>query len=228
MAGQKGPDHAMEGLLSMFLHLDTSLNQLAGSLGIWVYAVLFLIIFCETGLVVTPFLPGDSLLFAVGALAAVPEAVIDPWLAFFLLSIAAVSGDALNYAIGRRLGPKVFSATNSRLLNRDHLLHTQRFYEKHGGKTIVLARFIPIVRTFAPFVAGIGRMKYGRFALFNVSGGIAWVLLFVGGGYLFGNIPTVKHNFHIVIVAIIVISVLPAVIEFLRARAAIRSGAELS
>jgi membrane-associated protein len=217
----------MEGLLSMFLHLDTSLNQLAGALGPWLYALLFLIVFCETGLVVTPFLPGDSLLFAVGALAAVPDAVIHPWVALVLLAIAAVSGDAVNYAIGRQLGPRVFTATESRLLNRDHLLHTQRFYEKYGGKTIVLARFIPIIRTFAPFVAGIGRMEYGRFALFNVSGGVAWVILFVGGGYLFGNIPTVKENFHIVIVAIIVISVLPAVIEFFRARAAIRSGAQL-
>jgi membrane-associated protein len=218
----------MEGLLSMFLHLDTSLNQLAGALGPWLYALLFLIVFCETGLVVTPFLPGDSLLFAVGALAAVPAAVINPLLAIVLLSIAAVSGDAVNYAIGRRLGPKVFTATESRLLNRDHLLHTQRFYEKHGGKTIVLARFIPIIRTFAPFVAGIGLMNYGRFALFNVSGGVAWVTLFLGGGYLFGNIPTVKQNFHVVIVAIIVVSVLPALIEFMRARAAMRSGAQLS
>src|SRR5690349_16873707 len=197
----------VSGAIDLFLHLDRHLNELVRQYGTGTYLILFLIVFCETGLVVTPFLPGDSLLFAVGALAAVPDAVIHPWLAVVLLSIAAVAGDAVNYAIGRRLGPKVFSATESRLLNRDHLLHTQRFYEKHGGKTIVLARFIPIVRTFAPFVAGIGRMNYGRFAMFNVSGGVAWVLMFVGGGYLFGNIPAVKRNFHVVIIAIIVISV---------------------
>jgi membrane-associated protein len=215
----------MEALLQTFLHLDASLNQLAASMGPWLYALLFLIIFCETGLVVTPFLPGDSLLFAVGALAAVPDAVINPWVAMVLLSIAAIAGDAVNYAIGRRFGPAVFTS-ESRLLNREHLLHTQRFYEKHGGKTIVLARFIPIVRTFAPFVAGIGQMSYSRFAMFNVAGGIAWLVLFIGGGYVFGNIPTVKSNFHIVIVAIIVVSVLPAVIEFLRARAASRRAPE--
>ena len=213
----------MEALIHTFLHLDVSLNQLAASMGPWLYALLFLIVFCETGLVVTPFLPGDSLLFAVGALAAVPDAVIDPWAAIVLLIIAAVAGDAANYAIGRRIGPAIFTASESRFLNRRHLFHTQHFYEKHGGKTIVLARFIPIVRTFAPFVAGIGEMGYARFAMFNVAGGIAWVVLFVGGGYLFGNIPTVKSNFHIVIVAIIVISILPAVIEFLRARAAARA-----
>lgn len=216
----------MEALLHTFLHLDASLNQLAASMGPWLYALLFLIIFCETGLVVTPFLPGDSLLFAVGALAAVPDAVIDPWAAMFLLSIAAIAGDAANYAIGRRVGPAVFSTRESRLLNREHLLHTQRFYEKHGGKTIVLARFIPIVRTFAPFVAGIGQMSYSRFAMFNVAGGVAWLVLFIGGGYLFGNIPAVKRNFHVVIVAIILVSVAPAVIEFMRARAASRRAAE--
>jgi len=218
----------LHGLLDIFLHLDTSLNQLAGSMGGWLYAILFLIIFCETGLVITPFLPGDSLLFAVGALAALPDAVIDPWVAIVLLIVAAIAGDAVNYAIGRRIGPRVFQAERSRLLNRDHLIHTQQFYERHGGKTIVLARFVPIVRTFAPFVAGIGRMAYSRFALFNVSGGIAWVLLFIGGGYLFGNIPAVKRNFHIVIIAIIVVSVAPAVVEFLRARAAIRRGTQPS
>ena len=216
----------MEALLHTFLHLDASLNQLAASMGPWLYALLFLIVFCETGLVVTPFLPGDSLLFAVGALAAIPDAVIDPWAAIVLLIIAAIAGDAANYAIGRKVGPAIFTASESRFLNRSHLFHTQRFYETHGGKTIVLARFIPIVRTFAPFVAGIGEMGYARFAMFNVTGGIAWVVLFIGGGYLFGNIPTVKRNFHVVIVAIIVISVLPAVIEFLRARAASRRAAE--
>jgi membrane-associated protein len=176
---------------------------------------------------VTPFLPGDSLLFAVGALAAVPGSPIHVGWVIVLLIVAAVIGDAVNYSIGRWVGPQVFTSS-SRLLNRDHLLHTQRFYEKHGGKTIILARFIPIVRTFAPFVAGIGEMRYARFATFNVVGGIVWVILFVLGGYLFGNIPTVKRNFHFVILAIIVISVIPAVVEFLRARAAIRREASSS
>jgi membrane-associated protein len=218
----------LSGLIDMFLHLDAHLNQWAGSLGGWLYVVLFLIVFCETGLVVTPFLPGDSLLFAVGALAASPASVIDPIWVMLLLIIAAILGDAVNYAIGRRVGPRVFQAENSWLLNKDHLLHTQKFYEKHGGKTIVLARFVPIVRTFAPFVAGIGRMEYSRFAMFNVSGGILWVVLFIGGGYLFGNIPAVKRNFHVVIVAIIILSVLPGVIEFIRARRAIRAEASSS
>jgi membrane-associated protein len=214
-------------LIDLFLHLDQHLNELAGSLGPWLYVVLFLIVFCETGLVVTPFLPGDSLLFAVGALAAVPGSPIHVGWVIVLLIVAAVIGDAVNYSIGRWVGPQVFTSS-SRLLNRDHLLHTQRFYEKHGGKTIILARFIPIVRTFAPFVAGIGEMRYARFATFNVVGGIVWVILFVLGGYLFGNIPTVKRNFHFVILAIIVISVIPAVVEFLRARAAIRREASSS
>ena len=207
-------------LVDLFLHLDVHLNQLANDLGGWLNVVLFLIVFCETGLVVTPFLPGDSLLFAVGALAAIPGSPIRVLWVIALMSAAAVLGDAVNYAIGRRVGPRVFSVESSRLLNHEHLIHTQRFYERHGGKTIILARFVPIVRTFAPFVAGIGQMSYRRFALFNVSGGIAWVLLFILGGYLFGNLPTVKQNFHIVIVAIIVISIMPAIVEFLRARAA--------
>ncbi|HZR83744.1 MAG TPA: DedA family protein [Candidatus Binatia bacterium] len=208
----------IHGLVDAFLHLDQHLNELAGALGPWLYVVLFAIVFCETGLVVTPFLPGDSLLFAVGALAAVEGSPIHVGWVALLLCAAAVLGDAVNYAIGRRVGPRVFRSRDSWLLNREHLLHTQRFYERHGGKTIILARFVPIVRTFAPFVAGIGRMRYARFALFNVAGGIAWVVLFVLGGYLFGNIPVIKRNFHFVIVAIIVLSVLPAVFEFLRAR----------
>ena len=211
---------SLQQVLDLFLHLDQHVNQWAGVLGPWLYLVLFLIVFCETGLVVTPFLPGDSLLFAVGALGATPGSPIRVFEVIGLLCVAAVVGDAVNYSIGRRVGPRVFAAEESRLLNRDHLLHTQRFYERHGGKTIILARFVPIVRTFAPFVAGIGQMAYRRFALFNITGGVAWVLLFVLGGYLFGNLPAVKQNFHFVIVAIIVISVMPAVIEFLRARAA--------
>jgi membrane-associated protein len=208
----------LQDVIDIFLHLDLHLNAWAGMLGPWLYLVLFLIIFCETGLVVTPFLPGDSLLFAVGALASVDGSSIRLPLLSVLLFGAAVAGDAVNYAIGARIGPRVFSHSDSRLFNREHLIRTQRFYEKYGGKTIVLARFIPIIRTFAPFVAGIGTMAYSRFALFNVTGGALWVLSFVLGGFFFGNVPVVKQNFHYVIVAIIVISVMPPILEYLRAR----------
>jgi membrane-associated protein len=204
--------------IDIFLHLDAHLNELAGSMGGWLYVLLFLIVFCETGLVVTPFLPGDSLLFAVGALAAIDGSPINLPAILVLLSVAAIIGDAVNYAIGYRVGPRVFRSTTSRLLNKEHLLRTQQFYEKYGGKTIILARFMPIIRTFAPFVAGIGRMRYARFALFNVAGGIVWVASFTLAGYFFGNVPVVKRNFHFVIVAIIIISVMPPVFEFLRAR----------
>ena len=205
-------------LLDVVLHLDAHLNQWAADLGPWTYVLLFAIVFCETGLVVTPFLPGDSLLFSVGALAASAGSPIQVLPVSALLIVAAVVGDALNYAIGKFLGPKVFTRPDSRFLKQGHLLRTQRFYEKHGGKTIILARFVPIVRTFAPFVAGIGRMQYRRFALFNVTGGIAWVALFIGAGHAFGNLPAVKRNFHYVILGIIVVSVLPAVFEWWRAR----------
>ena len=204
--------------IDIFLHLDAHLNELAGSLGGWLYLALFIIVFCETGLVVTPFLPGDSLLFAVGALAAIDGSPLGVPELLVLLSIAAIAGDAVNYAIGYRVGPKVFHSETSRLLNRKHLLRTEAFYEKYGGKTIILARFMPVIRTFAPFVAGIGHMRYGRFAMFNIVGGLAWVGAFVMAGYFFGNVPVVKHNFHFVIVAIIILSVLPPVFEFLRAR----------
>jgi membrane-associated protein len=166
--------------------------------------------------VVTPFLPGDSLLFAAGAFCAL--GALEVWPMFFLLTVAAILGDTVNYAIGHYLGPKVFHYPKSRFFNPDHLMKTQRFYEKYGGKTIILARFVPIVRTFAPFVAGIGRMAYGRFAMFNVTGGIAWVVIFVVAGYAFGNVPAVKRNFQYVIIGIILVSVLPAVIEIWRAR----------
>ena len=202
----------------IFLHLDRHLNQWAGDLGAWLYGVLFLIVFCETGLVVTPFLPGDSLLFAVGALSSRPESPINLPFTIILLSAAAILGDAVNYYIGARVGPKVFSKETSRLLNKRHLEEAHRFYERHGGKTIILARFIPIIRTFAPFVAGIGRMGYARFAIYNVTGGIAWVLMFTLGGYYFAELPVVKKQFHYVILAIIIISCLPAGIEYLRAR----------
>ena len=209
----------IQSAIEIFLHLDKHLNEWAGMLGPALYVLLFVIVFCETGLVVTPFLPGDSLLFAVGALAAVEGAVIDPILVTLVLAVAAILGDAVNYGIGYRLGPKVFASEESWLFNKQHLLRTQAFYEKYGGKTIVLARFMPIIRTFAPFVAGIGKMRYPRFAMFNVTGGITWVLAFVFAGYLFGNVPVIKKNFSLVILAIIVISVIPVAVEILRARA---------
>ncbi len=202
-------------LVDIFLHLNVFLNDQAGALGAWLYLILFAIIFAETGLVVTPFLPGDSLLFAVGALAADPQSPLSLPILLGLLVIAAVVGDAVNYSIGFRLGPKVFKYENSRLLNKKHLERTHQFYEKYGGKTIILARFIPIIRTFAPFVAGIGQMSYRRFAIYNVTGGAAWVVIFLLGGYYFGTSEIVQRNFHLVIVAIIGISVMPMVIEFL-------------
>jgi len=203
--------------LDIFFHLDQHLNNWAGDLGSWLYAVLFAVIFCETGLVVTPLLPGDSLLFAVGALGSKPSSPINLPLAAVLMCAAAVAGDAVNYWAGFKLGPKVFTREDSRLLNRKHLLRARDFYERHGGKTIILARFIPIIRTFAPFVAGIGQMSYPRFALFNVTGGVLWVLSFLTAGYYFAGLPLVKEKFHFVILAIIVISVLPAVFEYWRA-----------
>jgi len=210
----------LKELLDVVLHLDAHLNQWATDLGPWTYVLLFGIVFCETGLVVTPFLPGDSLLFAVGALAASEGSPIRALEVALLLMVAAVLGDALNYSIGKLVGPKVFARESSRFLKREHLVRTQAFYEKHGGKTIVLARFIPIVRTFAPFVAGIGRMEYRRFALFNVGGAVLWVALFVGGGHVFGNLPAVKQNFHYVILGIIVLSLVPPAVEWWRARRA--------
>jgi membrane-associated protein len=211
-------------IVDIFFHLDTYLNEWAGQLGPWLYVVLFVVIFCETGFVVTPFLPGDSLIFAVGALAAAESSPLSLPLLAVLLWSAAVLGDAANYSIGHFVGPKVFTSEKSRLFSKKHLIRTQRFYERHGGKTIVIARFIPFVRTFAPFVAGIGEMRYLRFAVYNVSGGLAWVLAFLLGGYLFGNLEPVKRRFHYVILVIILISVLPVVIEYLRARREAASG----
>jgi membrane-associated protein len=203
-------------LFDIFMHLDRHLGSVIQDYGVWTYLILFLIIFCETGLVVTPVLPGDSLLFAAGAFAAI--GALDVLWLFGLLTVAAVAGDTLNYWIGHYLGPKVFHKKDVRFLNREYLDRTHRFYEKHGGKTIIIARFMPIIRTFAPFVAGIGKMTYIRFIGYNVSGGILWIASFVFGGYYFGNIPMVKRNFTLVIVAIIVLSVMPGVIEFLRHR----------
>jgi membrane-associated protein len=204
--------------VDIVLHLDRYLNDQVGAFGAWSYAILFLVVFCETGLVVTPFLPGDSLLFATGALAASEGSPLSLPILLIGLCCAAVAGDAVNYAMGFRIGPKVFRSEQSWLFNKKHLLRAQQFYEKYGGKTIILARFNPIIRTFAPFVAGIGRMRYPRFALYNVVGGAAWVIIFLLAGFDLRNVPVVKDNFHIVIAAIIFISVLPAVIEVLLAR----------
>jgi membrane-associated protein len=194
-------------------HLDVHLVEWGKALGPWLYVALFLIIFCETGLVVTPFLPGDSLLFAIGALAAAPNSPINVWLIIPLLIVAAILGDAVNYAIGHRVGPKVFRSEGSFFFNKKHLVRTQEFYERYGGKTIIIARFVPIIRTFAPFVAGIGQMRYRRFFAFNVIGAISWVVIFIPAGFWFGNLPFVKEQFHYVIFAIIFLSILPAVIE---------------
>ena len=206
--------------IDLFLHLDRHLADLTQALGPWVYFLLFAIVFCETGLVVTPVLPGDSLLFAVGALASIPDSGLNIATVALLLCAAAVLGDAVNYAVGAYVGPRVFASESSRWLNKHHLQRTHEFYEKYGGKTIILARFVPIIRTFAPFVAGVGSMTYARFAVYNVTGGVAWVLSFLMAGYFFGQLPIVKQYFHLVIVAIIVISVIPIVVEFVRARRA--------
>jgi membrane-associated protein len=212
-------------IFKALVHLSPdSMNGLAAYLGPWLYVVLAVIIFAETGLVATPFLPGDSLLFAVGAVAANQASPIHLPQTAVLLIAAAVLGDAVNYFIGSRLGPRVFSSEKSWLLNRKHLNEAQRFYEKHGGKTIILARFVPIVRTFAPFVAGIGRMSYPRFALYNITGAVAWVLTFLLAGWWFGGREVVQKNFKLVILAIIVVSVLPAVYEFARGWLAARKG----
>jgi membrane-associated protein len=201
--------------IDLFLHLDRHLAAIIGQYGTWTYAILVLIVFCETGLVVTPFLPGDSLLFAAGSLAAL-GAGLDPLLLFLLLSAAAIAGDTVNYWVGDWLGQGVTEG-RYRFIRQDYLHRTHRFYEKHGGKTILLARFIPIIRTFAPFVAGVGTMTYPRFLAYNVIGGVVWVGLFVWAGYFFGNLPVVKENFSMVILAIIALSVLPIAVEVLRA-----------
>lgn len=205
-------------LVDFILHIDVHLAELVAQYGIWIYAILFLILFCETGLVVTPFLPGDSLLFVAGALAALPGNDLNIHLMAALLIVAAVLGDAVNYTIGRLFGERLFSNPNSRIFRRSYLDKTHAFYDRHGGKTIILARFVPIVRTFAPFVAGMGHMSYRHFALFNVAGALAWVLLFSYAGYLFGDLPVVQENLKLLIVGIIVVSILPGVIEVWRHR----------
>lgn len=204
-------------LIDIFLHLDVHLNTWAASAGPWLYVGIFIVIFCETGLVVTPFLPGDSLLFACGALAAHEGSTISLGIFIPVVFLAAALGDFCNYEIGKWLGPKVFTQEHSRFLNKNHLLKAHAFYEKYGGKTIILARFIPIIRTFAPFVAGIGKMTYFKFASYNLIGAALWVCLFSLGGYWFADLPVVKTHFHLVIAAIIVISILPALYEYWQA-----------
>ena len=203
--------------VDFFLHLDQHLAEVIQQYGRTTYLLLFLIVFLETGLVVTPILPGDSLLFAAGAFAALGHLRL--WPLFFLLCVAAILGDTVNYAIGARIGPKVFSYSKSRFFNPDHLKKTHEFYEKYGGKTIIIARFVPIVRTFAPFVAGVGQMSYRQFIGYNVIGGVLWVSICVFAGYFFGNLPVVKKNFSVVVIVIVLISLLPAVIEYLKHRA---------
>ncbi|KPV51277.1 hypothetical protein SE17_22150 [Kouleothrix aurantiaca] len=210
----------MGQIIDFVLHIDKYLGEFIQQYGTLTYVILFLVIFCETGLVVTPFLPGDSLLFAAGALAAIDTTgTLNVFFLFALLAFAAVIGDTVNYMIGAKFGTKLFDY-NIPLLKKEHLDRTYEFYEKYGGKTIILARFVPIVRTFAPFVAGVGRMNYSRFITFNVIGGVAWVAIFLFLGYVFGNVPFVKQNFEIVTLAIVLISVLPMVFEYVRSRRA--------
>lgn len=203
-------------IIEWVVHMDEHLGQLVSQMGIWFYALVLAIIFSETGLVVAPFLPGDSLLFAVGALAAAQPDDLNILLLLPLLIAAAIAGDAVNYSIGKWVGPQIFRCDTGWLLNKQHLLRAQEFYDRHGGKAIVLARFLPILRTFAPFVAGIGGMQYSRFWLYNVLGGVTWVGIFLLGGYSFGNHPVIKENFHFVILAILVISVMPIVWEWFK------------
>ncbi|MCP1650852.1 DedA family protein [Pseudomonas sp. GD04087] len=200
--------------IDLILHLDTYLSLAVANYGTWIYAILFLVIFCETGLVVTPFLPGDSLLFIAGAICATGG--MDPWMLGGLLLIAAISGDSTNYVIGRTLGKRLFSNPNSKVFRRDYLDQTHAFYERHGGKTVTLARFLPIVRTFAPFVAGMAYMPYARFLFFSVAGSIAWVGGLVTLGFFFGNVPFIKQNLSVMIVAIIAFSLVPMLIGFIR------------
>jgi len=211
----------MEFLFDFILHIDEHLIELVAMYGVWVYAVLFAIVFAETGLVVLPLLPGDSLLFAAGALAGI--GVLDPVLVSVVLVSAAILGDAVNYSIGRSLGPKIFHADRAdtlfqRLINRDHLRQAHEFFERHGAIAIVSGRFVPIVRTFVPFVAGAGTMTYPTFAVANIGGALLWVGLCVGGGYLFGNVPIVKDNFSLVALGIVAVSLLPLVITYLKSR----------
>ena len=205
-------------LIDFVLHLDKYLSQVLEIAGLWSYLVFFVVIFAETGLVVTPFLPGDSLVFTLGTLAAVEGSPLHIAWVFVILAAAAILGDSANYAVGKYFGSIILKKQGAWFLKKEHIERTHRFYEKYGSKTIVLARFVPIVRTFAPFVAGVGRMSYARFLTYNVAGGLLWITLFAFGGYFFGNIPIIKKNFGLVIIAIIILSIMPAVIEVLKER----------
>jgi membrane-associated protein len=205
-------------LFDFILHIDRHLHQLASEYGLWVYGIVFLIVFCETGLVVLPLLPGDSLLFAAGSLASLPDSQLSPHLLFLGLSIAAILGDTLNYWIGKKIGPKVFASQESRFFKREYLDKTHAFYLKYGAKTIVIARFIPIIRTFAPFVAGVGKMPYRTFIFYNIIGAVIWVGSFIYAGFYFGQLPFVQTNFKLIILAIIILSIMPPVIEYLKHR----------
>jgi membrane-associated protein len=200
--------------LDYLIHLDKHLNELVQSYGNLTYLILGLIVFCETGLVITPFLPGDSLLFIIGTISS--GGALNVFTITIILIVSAVTGDNVNYFIGKYIGPKIFKKENVRLLNKNHLIKTQNFYEKHGGKTIIIARFMPIIRTFAPFVAGIGKMKYIKFLSYSIGGAFLWVLLFVFAGYFFGNLPFVKNNFGLVIMVIILISIMPGVVSYIK------------
>lgn len=200
--------------IQIFLHLDKNINFIVSNYGSWTYLIIFIIIFCETGLVVTPFLPGDSLVFAIGAVAAL--GAIKMPVIFILLCMAAIAGDTLNYHIGYIIGPQIFEREKIKFLKKEYLYKTQSFYERHGRKTIIIARFVPIVRTFAPFVAGIGKMSYKRFISYNIVGGISWVSLFLFVGYFFGNLPIIKVHFTLIVYLIILISIMPGIIEFIR------------
>ncbi|MGB4881556.1 MAG: DedA family protein [Neisseria sp.] len=208
----------ISAIIDFILHIDQHLATLSASYGLWIYAILFLIVFCETGLVVTPFLPGDSLLFAAGGIAAVGDMNIH--IMVLVLLVAAILGDAVNFMIGKYFGAKLFANPDSKIFRRAYLNKTHAFYEKHGGKTIIIARFVPIVRTFAPFVAGMGNMNYGQFIRYNVIGAVLWVVLFSYAGYFFANIPVVKNNLGLVLGGIIVLSILPGVVEIIRAKRA--------
>ena len=208
----------MTEILDFILHIDKHLVALTAQYGLWVYAILFLIIFCETGLVVTPFLPGESLLFASGAVVASSQGSLNIHIIVLILLTAAIVGDAVNFMIGKYFGEKLFSNPNSKIFKQEYLSKTHAFYEKYGGKTIILARFVPIVRTFAPFVAGMGNMHYGRFLRYNIIGALVWVLSLTYLGYIFGNLPFVKDNFGKVVIGIIIVSVLPMIVEFVRTK----------
>jgi membrane-associated protein len=206
----------IENLINVVLHIDKYLNIIIQNYGLWTYGIIFLIIFCETGLVITPFLPGDSIIFATGALAS--EGMLEVFTLYIVFFLAAVLGDTANYFIGKKIGTGILEKENIRFVNKEHLDKAHRFYEKHGSMAIVLGRFIPIIRTFVPFIAGIGEMSYSKFITYNVLGGFLWVSLFLWGGYFFGSLPFIKRNFSYVVIVIIIISLIPAVVTFVRER----------